>query len=229
MTTKLLSETIREQMEAAGKRFWASDNVSDFVDEAQRKGLIEEATGHYEKFLDALLIDRKRDPNSLDTGKRVAKMYINELMSGRFDPAPPVTAFPNDEAATRYEGILLTKNPIKSVCSHHHQPVSGTCWVGVIPGAKVIGLSKYGRQVQHLSRRGTLQEELARQILETVKHDTQSNDVGVVIIATHGCCTNRGLMNPDSSTITSLMSGQFFSSSVRDEFMQLISNHKNLY
>jgi GTP cyclohydrolase I len=69
-----------------------------------------------------LVIDRHNDPNSMDTGRRLAKMYINELMSGRYEPMPNATAFPN-HVDDGYKGMLVVRSEIKSMCSHHHQPV----------------------------------------------------------------------------------------------------------
>jgi hypothetical protein len=94
-----LSEVIREQMRLGGKRFWAGDNISEYiVDEETKNHLIDEATKAFETVLDTLLIDRETDPNSRGTARRLAKMYFNEIMGGRYDPAPDATAFPNDSA-----------------------------------------------------------------------------------------------------------------------------------
>ena len=82
------------------------------------------AENKIEKVLDTLIIDRKTDPNSMDTPRRLAKMYIKEIMSGRYDPMPNPNAFPN-YVEGGYEGMLVVRSEIKSVCSHHHQPVSG--------------------------------------------------------------------------------------------------------
>ena len=81
---KNLSEVIREQMRAQGKRFWAGDNISDFVSKGDKVYLIDEATKAFEGVLDALLIDRETDPNSRGTARRLAKMYYNEIMGGRY-------------------------------------------------------------------------------------------------------------------------------------------------
>jgi GTP cyclohydrolase I len=161
----------------------------------------------------------------MDTGRRMSKMYINELFEGRYTPEPDVTAFPNDDVATRYAGMLITKAEIKSICSHHHQVVSGVAYIGLLPSTKVIGLSKYARLAQWYARRGTLQEELTKQIADGIMHHTGSKDVGVVVIAQHGCCTNRGIMASDSSTWTSIMEGQFYNPSVKQEFLGLIQGN----
>ena len=88
---------IKKRIEDANARYWAGDKISEFIyDELEREDLIDEVTGKFEDVLDSLLIDRHGDPNSQGTGRRLAKMYINEIMSGRYNPRPVATAFPND-------------------------------------------------------------------------------------------------------------------------------------
>jgi GTP cyclohydrolase I len=128
-TSKNLAQVLRERMQADNKRFWAGDNISEYVkDEFDKNYLIEEATVAFEGVLDALLIDRENDPNSKGTARRLAKMYFNEIMAGRYEPAPDATAFPND-SADRYEGMLVVRSELRSMCSHHHQPVSGVAYM----------------------------------------------------------------------------------------------------
>jgi GTP cyclohydrolase I len=203
-----VSDRIREQMQADGKRYWAGDNISSYIDEDDRKQLIDEATEAFEGVLDTLLIDRATDPNSTGTARRLAKMYYNELMAGRYDPTPNATAFPNDTDG-KYEGMLVVRSELKSVCSHHHQPVSGVAYIGIIAGPKLIGLSKYTRIAQWCARRGTLQEELCMDIAREIEFATGSTDVAVYIQATHGCCENRGIMAHSSLTQTTVLKGAF--------------------
>ena len=158
--------------------------------------------------MDGLLIVRQNDPNSIDTGRRLAKMYINELMRGRYYPKPPATSFPND-GDSAYTGMLVVRAEIKSMCSHHHQPVTGVAYVGIIPNGKVIGLSKYVRIAQWCARRGTLQEELANDIAREIAKATDSTNIGVHIHARHGCMENRGAMAHSSVTQTTVLDGQF--------------------
>jgi len=219
---KNLSEVIREQMRAQGKRFWAGDNISDFVSKGDKVYLIDEATKAFEGVLDALLIDRETDPNSKGTARRLAKMYYNEIMGGRYDPAPDCTAFPND-SEDRYEGMLVVRSELRSMCSHHHQPVSGVAYIGIIAANKLIGLSKYTRIAQWCARRGTLQEELCNDIAREIMRATDSENVGVYIQATHGCCENRGIMAHSSLTQTTVLKGAFNTDpGTKKEFMDNI-------
>lgn len=72
-----LSKKIKERMQKDGKRFWAGDNIAEYVSEEDKKRLIRETTTAFEKVLDTLLIDRENDPNSKETAERLAKMYFN--------------------------------------------------------------------------------------------------------------------------------------------------------
>ena len=217
-----LGEAIRFKMKRDGKRFWAGDNISDYLNEGDKEKLINEAAEAFETVLDRLLIDRETDPNSKGTAKRLAKMYFTEIMAGRYEPGPDATAFPND-GEDRYDGMLVVRSEIKSMCSHHHQPVSGVAYIGIIAAQKLIGLSKYTRIAQWCSRRGTLQEELCNDIAKEIMKATDSNNVGVYIQAEHGCCTNRGIMAHSSLTQTTVLKGAFNSDqSTKKEFFDNI-------
>lgn len=208
MQEKNLAQAIRERMRLDGKRFWAGDNISEYVTEEIKDKLIEETTEVFESVLDQLLIDRENDPNSTGTARRLAKMYFNELMAGRYEPKPDATSFPNN-SEDRYEGMLVVRSELRSVCSHHHQPVVGVAYIGIIAAQHLIGLSKYTRIAQWCARRGTLQEELANNIAKEIEKATGTKDVAVHIGAEHGCCTNRGIMATSSLTQTTVLYGAF--------------------
>src|SRR6056300_1173127 len=201
-------EEIIQRCVAADKRYWAGDNISRLIQSGEKEQLIEEATEAFETVLDTLIIDRHTDPNSQGTARRLAKMYYNEIMSGRYDTMPDPNSFPN-EVEDGYEGMLVVRSELKSVCSHHHQPVSGVAYIGIIAADTLIGLSKYTRIAQWCARRGTLQEELCNDIAKEIMSATGSKNVGVYIQATHGCCENRGIMAHSSLTQTSVLKGAF--------------------
>lgn len=216
------SDRIRSRLKSEGVRFWANDNIANYLTDQDKDDLIKELTGKFEDVLDSLIIDRETDPNSMGTPKRLAKMYINEIMSGRYEQAPAVTAFPNDDVETRYGGMITVRAEILSMCSHHHQPVKGVCYIGLLPSVKVIGLSKYARIAQHCARRGTLQEELTQMIANEITKATGTKDIAVYIQATHGCMENRGVCAHSSLTQTTELRGQFFNPSVKNEFLDYI-------
>ena len=203
-----LSQVIRNRLKQNNKRFWAGDNISEYISDVEKDSLINEATTAFEQVLDTLLIDRETDPNSKGTARRLAKMYFNEIMEGRYVPGPDATAFPND-STDRYQGMLVVRSELRSMCSHHHQPVAGVAYIGIIAAEKLIGLSKYTRIAQWCARRGTLQEELCNDIAREIQKATNSENVAVYIQATHGCCENRGIMAHSSLTQTTVLKGAF--------------------
>jgi GTP cyclohydrolase I len=202
------AEQVKARLQDANIRYWAGDNISQVLQNGDKEELIEDATTAFEGVLDALVIDRHNDPNSQGTARRLAKMYFNEIMAGRYDAAPSATAFPND-SDDRYEGMLVVRSELKSMCSHHHQPVAGIAYIGIIAADKLIGLSKYTRIAQWCARRGTLQEELANDIAREIASATGAEHLGVYIQATHGCCENRGIMAHSSLTQTTVLRGAF--------------------
>ena len=202
------SDLVINRLKKDDKRYWAGDNISQYINEDEYPLLIDELTGKFEDVLDSLVIDRHNDPNSMDTGRRLAKMYVGEIMAGRYDPAPKATAFPND-SDDKYEGMLVVRSELKSMCSHHHQPVAGVAYIGILAANKLIGLSKYTRIAQWCARRGTLQEELNNVIADEIQTATGTENLGVYVQATHGCCENRGIMAHSSLTQTTVLRGAF--------------------
>ena len=214
-----ITDLIKERLEEAGIRYWANDNISSVLEEGDKEKLIEEAIPAFENVLQKLLIDTKTDPNSMDTARRMAKMYINEIMSGRYDPMPNPSAFPN-YIEGGYEGMLVVRSELTSLCSHHHQTVKGVAYIGIIAGPKLLGLSKYSRIAQWVARRGTLQEDLNVMIANKIQEITGSEHVGVYVQATHGCCENRGIKAHSSLTQTTVLRGAFKNEpDVRKEFI----------
>ena len=219
-------QEIIERCKAADKRYWAGDNIARLLQSGDKEQLIDEATEAFETVLDTLIIDRHTDPNSKGTARRLAKMYFNEIMAGRYDYRPDATAFPNepdDITNEKYDGMLVVRSELKSICSHHHQPVTGVAYIGILAADTLIGLSKYTRIAQWCAQRGTLQEELAMDIAREIMNATGSTDVGVYIQATHGCCENRGIRAHSSLTQTTVLKGAFKEDGgVKKEFMDNI-------
>jgi len=179
------------------------------LDYLEKSEIIENAAKAYGDFLTALGVDWENDPNSMETPRRVAKAYVNDLWKGRYELLDDVTSFPSDG----YQGIVLERDiPIVSMCSHHHQAILGKAHIAYIPGeeGRVIGLSKLNRIVEHFSRRGAIQEQLTKAIhnaVTTVVEGTQG--VMVIIHAYHNCVACRGVKHFGASMVTSEVSGVF--------------------
>ena len=175
----------------------------------EKELMIEEATEHFGRFLDALKCDWCNDPNSMETPRRVAKAYVNDLWAGRYNEFTDITSFPSDG----YDGIIIERNiPLTSMCSHHHQTIRGVVHIGYVSGAegRVIGLSKLNRIVEHFGRRGAIQEQLTAAIHQGVDKVCEGN-IGVIttIVATHNCVSCRGIKHDGAAMITTKASGVF--------------------
>jgi len=198
------------------------------LSEKDKDEMIYKAAIAFGEFLDALKCDWRNDPNSNDTPRRVAKAYVNDLWAGRYDQAPDITAFPSDG----YDGMVFEGGiPLTSMCSHHHQTISGKVHVAYIPGkeSKVIGLSKLNRLVEHFSRRGAIQEQLTVAIhnsIDTIIND--NNGVAVMIEATHNCVQCRGVKHGGASMKTSKLTGAFKKDpATRNEFYEFQRGYNN--
>ena len=130
-------------------------------------------------------------------------------------------AFKNGDVFPLNHAFL--EKELTSLCSHHHQPVAGVAYIGIIAADTLIGLSKYTRIAQWCARRGTLQEELNNEIARQISKATGSKNVGVYIQATHGCCENRGIHAHSSLTQTTVLKGAFQQDqTTKKEFMDNI-------
>jgi GTP cyclohydrolase I len=151
------SERIRERLQASGVPFFANDNIADHLLDGELEELELEVAGKVRSLLRSLVIDIDNDHNTEETAERVAKMYLHEVFKGRYHPQPKVASFPNVKQLDE----IYTVGPIsvRSACSHHLVPILGTCWIGIKPGDRVIGLSKFSRVADWVFSRPHIQEE----------------------------------------------------------------------
>ena len=196
----------------------------------EKAQMIEQAAEYYGKFLTSLGFDWAADPHSANTPRRVAKAWVNDLISGSISSEPEVTAFPNDEG---YTGLICqTRIPVMSMCAHHNLTFSGVAHVAYIPGKEkddlVVGLSKLNRIVDFYSRRPNIQESLTKQIHDHIDRLCVGNrGVAVVVESQHNCVRCRGIKQ-DSVMKTSQLSGYFFDNAngSRVELFNLIQNSR---
>jgi len=165
-------------------------------------------------------------PSTVETPRRLAKMYREELTSGlEYEFFPQATTSPNDGSTK--EIILVRNIEIKSLCEHHWQPVIGRAHIAYIPAGNLLGLSKFNRIAQFFARRPQLQERMCEQILATMCLILGTDDVAVIVEAEHFCVKFRGVEDLCSDTVTSRMSGKFMEvPSARAELLQLIQMGK---
>jgi GTP cyclohydrolase I len=188
----------------------------------QRTAMIEAAAHKVAELLDILRIDHRGDPNTYDTPRRVARMYVEELLAGRYAAPPAITEF---DTAESFDDLIVT-GPIelRSTCAHHLMPIYGTAIIGVVPAVdgRIIGLSKYDRVVNHFARRFQTQEELTRQIGNFLVEMTAPRGLAVRVRAVHMCKTHRGVLaTHDSHMISSAYYGDLKEDrALKREFLQ---------
>ena len=192
----------------------------------EKQQIIDNAAYHYGLFLTALGVSWESDPNSSNTPNRVAKAYVNDLWKGRYEPMSDITSFPSDG----YDGIVFEGGiPLTSMCSHHHQTISGKVHVAYIPAenGNVVGLSKINRVVEHFGRRGAIQEQLTVAIQHAIDELIEDNKgVAVMIEATHNCVSCRGVKHKGASMKTAKLSGAFLDDgNARSEFYQFVKGY----
>ena len=179
------------------------------LSENEKLDMINSAEHAFGMFLDALKCDWRNDPNSMETPRRVAKAYVNDLWAGRYTAMSEITSFPSDG----YDGIIIERDiPLTSMCSHHHQVIGGLVHIGYVAGegGQVIGLSKLNRIVELFGRRGAIQEQLTTAIHNAVNKVCEDNKgVIVTIVATHNCVSCRGVKHQGASMVTTKASGVF--------------------
>jgi GTP cyclohydrolase I len=170
---------------------------------ADREAMTALAALKIEELFDVLRIDHRNDHNTRDTPKRVARMFVEEILNGRYTAAPAITEFDN---ALGYDDLIVT-GPIevRSACAHHLMPIYGQAYIGILPAAdgKIIGLSKYDRIVEHFAARLQIQEELVKQIGQYIVDVTQPRGLAVRISAVHMCKTQRGVRSTRRSRMVS--------------------------
>ena len=222
-----VSLRIRARIKLAKKRFNANDNIAEFIEEGELAELLEEVAGKMGSVLNSLVIDTDTDHNTRDTGRRVAKMYLNEIFRGRYVSAPPVTEFPNVEHLN--ELMIVGPITVRSACSHHLCPILGRVWVGVMPNehSNLIGLSKYARLTEWVMSRPQIQEEAVTQLSSLLNDMMQPDGLAIVMEADHFCMHWRGVKDSDSKMVNSVMRGSFLKdANLRREFLSLLPNYK---
>jgi GTP cyclohydrolase I len=220
-----ISNTIADRLRSKGIRFFCNDNIHEHLLPEEHDQILAEVEENMKKVLKSLVIDTDNDHNTNDTAHRVAKMFMQEIFSGRYEAPPKITAFPN---VTNYDQIYVT-GPItvRSMCAHHMMPIAGKAYIGVFPGKNVIGLSKFNRLVDWVSSRPQIQEEMTQQIADAIERETEAEGIAVIIQAEHFCMTHRGVKEHDSDMTTSIMRGAFRTDpNLKAEFFKLLDRMK---
>lgn len=181
----------------------------------ERKERIEH---HMREILTLMSLDLT-DDSLIDTPRRIAKMYVDEIFSGLdYANFPKITVIENKmgfDEMVKVKDISLT-----STCEHHLVTIDGFATVAYLPRKNIIGLSKINRIVRFFAQRPQVQERLTQQVLVALQTLLETKDVAVKMDAVHYCVKSRGVMDSTSSTTTTALGGIFKSNpATRAEFL----------
>ena len=214
-----LGQRVHQHLVKCGVETPTLPNIMD------RKDKIEKIEEHFTHIMRIMGLDLS-DDSLIETPKRVAKMYVNEIFWGLdYEAFPKCTTVDNK---MKYDEMVVERNVnVQSNCEHHFVVIDGVATVGYIPKQKVLGLSKINRVVEYFSKRPQIQERLTEQVYHALQYILETDDIAVVIDAQHYCVKSRGVEDVGSSTVTSKLGGVFKNDpSVRVEFMNIVNNCK---
>ena len=222
-----VSGQISARLKAAGVSFLANDNIADYILPGEMQALEAEVGDRVRDLLRSLVIDIENDHNTEETAERVARMYLHEVFKGRYHQQPKVASFPNVKALDE----IYTVGPItvRSACSHHLVPIMGNCWIGIKPGSRVIGLSKFTRVADWVFSRPHIQEEAVMILADEIERLCEPQGLGIIVKAQHYCMKWRGVREPQTSMVNSVVRGDFrHDPSLKQEFFELVRQQEAL-
>lgn len=222
-----VSERIRARLREQDVSFLANDNVAEHLLPGELDALQVEVADRVRDLLHSLVIDIENDHNTAETAERVAKMYLHEVFKGRYHQQPKVASFPNVKKLDE----IYTVGPItvRSACSHHLVPIMGNCWIGIKPGERVIGLSKFTRVADWVFSRPHIQEEAVMILADEIEKLCEPQGLGIIIKAQHYCMKWRGVKEPQTSMVNSVVRGDFrHDPSLKQEFFELVRQQEAL-
>ena len=220
-----VSQRIRQRLVDQGISFLANDNVAAFIETGELDELEHEVADRVRELLRSLVIDIDNDHNTAETAERVARMYLREVFKGRYNHQPKVASFPNVKQLDE----IYTVGPIsvRSACSHHLVPIMGNCWIGIKPGERVIGLSKFTRVADWVFSRPHIQEEAVMILADEIERLCAPQGLGIIIKAQHYCMKWRGVKEPQTSMVNSVVRGDFRNDpSLKQEFFELVRHQE---
>ena len=222
-----VSQRIRARLQQSGTSFFANDNIADHIGEGEMEQLEVEVADRVRELLRSLVIDIDNDHNTEETAERVARMYLQEVFKGRYLQQPKVASFPNVKQLDE----IYTVGPIsvRSACSHHLVPILGTCWIGIKPGSRVIGLSKFSRVADWVFSRPHIQEEAVMILADEIERLCEPQGLAILLKAQHYCMKWRGVKEPQASMINSVVRGDFrHDPSLKQEFFELVKQQESV-
>jgi len=222
-----VSAQISARLKAADVSFLANDNIADYILPGELQALEAEVGDRVRDLLRSLVIDIENDHNTEETAERVARMYLHEVFKGRYHQQPKVASFPNVKELDE----IYTVGPItvRSACSHHLVPIMGNCWIGIKPGSRVIGLSKFTRVADWVFSRPHIQEEAVMILADEIERLCEPQGLAILVKAQHYCMKWRWVKEPQTSMVNSVVRGDFrHDPSLKAEFFELVKQQESV-
>jgi len=220
-----ISARLRQRLQEANAPFLANDNISAHLHKGEIELLEAEVTDKVRELLRSLVIDIDNDHNTAETAERVARMYLHEVFKGRYQEQPKIASFPNVKKLDE----IYTVGPItvRSACSHHLVPILGSCWIGIKPGSRVIGLSKFSRVAEWVFSRPHIQEEAVLILADEIERLCEPEGLAILVKAQHYCMKWRGVKEPQTTMVNSVVRGDFRSDpNLKAEFFELVKQQE---
>lgn len=157
-----------------------------------------------------------------ETPARYVRAF-EEFFAG-YDMDPAAELQKTFEDIQDYDDMVLVKDiDFVSHCEHHIVPIIGKAHVAYCPDKKVVGISKLARIVDIFAKRLISQENMSREIAQTITNTLQAKGCAVMIDANHQCMSTRGTEKAHSSTVTNYFTGTFKDDEeLRRRFMEMI-------
>jgi GTP cyclohydrolase I len=222
-----ISARLRQRLQEAKAPFLANDNISAHLRDGEMDQLESEVTDKVRELLRSLVIDIDNDHNTAETAERVARMYLHEVFKGRYQEQPKIASFPNVKKLDE----IYTVGPItvRSACSHHLVPILGSCWIGIKPGVRVIGLSKFSRVAEWVFSRPHIQEEAVLILADEIERLCEPEGLAILVKAQHYCMKWRGVKEPQTTMVNSVVRGDFRRDpNLKAEFFELVKQQQSV-
>jgi GTP cyclohydrolase I len=211
----LKTEALRNRLKSRGVKFGCDDSLVGALESGDLESIEADVKVAFDGVMRALLIDTETDPHTRDTAARMAKLFVRELFSGRYEAMPKITNFP--VVREESEPYLIGPISIRSTCAHHFQFVDGQAWVAVDGPRQLLGLSKFHRIAAWVASRPTVQENLTEMLADVLEKETAARGILVSITATHGCLSHRGVKQDDGLMETVSTRGSFREREMRQD------------
>lgn len=145
-------------------------------------------------FLRALGHEPSVDPELADTPARVTAAYADELLSGYSVDVPALlrTGACAVPLGTSRDLVAVRDLQVSMICPHHLLPAVGVATVAYIPGASCLGVGTLARLLHAYARRLTLQETVARAVVDALMGPGGAAGAYCSIELLHTCLCCRG-------------------------------------